>query len=676
MPRLYIQYKENAPIPTLTQTLPSVIQGEEPVVGELVAACVSDPSVKGQLGIGQQNYGPFTLHLPINVHRSALDDKRYASRDSTTIDPGCPITELGDHGSESKNPLIIMNAGQGIRNWLTVENDTAQQLALAKGVADVHLGIELLIQGAHREPAEWKVVAQVSNNKPVPNSKLFHLDIIYLADSGLPAEKELILYCRPVFQEQFKFLQQRVIKNNVQGWILGPPGTGKSTTTLAFASTLNKTDWTVTWIHLGRRKLPFCIRIEDGMKKTLKFHFSSSTSLQYVLMQSLNTVDENKKHIVFLDGYVMSKSNHDDLLTVCDRWRDEGKRNRRLAVICSMAARSKVNTVEDMIDNVEKFYVYSWDKEEYLLAIQHDEFFDNVQGALDANDKSQEIEHQADPSTSSSLKADLIEAKFYYAGGSSRFMFDYPTSYVIEILLEAVESATDVNMYATGMIGGQSDHVINRLYSLHLVDSKRVARSISQYAAFQLALKLGPDLIVNLARSTANDSNPAMEGWIFESFFFSTLRKNGIELYEREGDEPYLKWHKAEYKSVDTKLGVFPPLSHADGVWLKPIDWQQGGYDAIYIKKSEGLVQFFQVTRGEKRSFKIEYFAKFASLLIDLDSTFEVKKLDIFFVVEMGKLEAFKVGTVSGEGRLVSFGWDHFKEKDKVKVLGMKGFNI
>jgi hypothetical protein len=49
-------------------------------------------------------------------------------------------------------------------------------------------------------------------------------------------------------------------------------------------------------------------------------------------MQSLNTVDENKKHIVFLDGYVMSKSNHDDLLTACDRWREEDKRNRTLSV--------------------------------------------------------------------------------------------------------------------------------------------------------------------------------------------------------------------------------------------------------------------------------------------------------------------------------------------------------
>jgi hypothetical protein len=114
-------------------------------------------------------------------------------------------------------------------------------------------------------------------------------------------------------------------------------------------------------------KAPFCLRIEDGIKKTLQFHSASFTSYQYELVQSLNNVDENKKHIVFLDGYVMSQSNHDDLLTSCDQWRDESKHNRRLAGVCSMAVRPKVNVVEDMIDNVENFKVHSWDKDEYLL---------------------------------------------------------------------------------------------------------------------------------------------------------------------------------------------------------------------------------------------------------------------------------------------------------------------
>jgi KaiC/GvpD/RAD55 family RecA-like ATPase len=52
------------------------------------------------------------------------------------------------------------------------------------------------------------------------------------------------------------------------GWILGPPGTGKSTTALAFASTLDKKDWIVTWIHLSQSK---CVRNELATVKLISF---------------------------------------------------------------------------------------------------------------------------------------------------------------------------------------------------------------------------------------------------------------------------------------------------------------------------------------------------------------------------------------------------------------------
>jgi hypothetical protein len=41
-PRLFIQYQKNAPVPILIQSLPSVLQGEEAVVGDLVAARTAD----------------------------------------------------------------------------------------------------------------------------------------------------------------------------------------------------------------------------------------------------------------------------------------------------------------------------------------------------------------------------------------------------------------------------------------------------------------------------------------------------------------------------------------------------------------------------------------------------------------------------------------------------------
>jgi hypothetical protein len=89
-----------------------------------------------------------------------------------------------------------------------------------------------------RRRTEWEV-STLGKLSYDPNSTIFQLDSNYLAKTGLPDQK-LILYCRPTFHEQFKFLRERVIDDGVLGWILGPPGTGKSTTALAFASTLDR----------------------------------------------------------------------------------------------------------------------------------------------------------------------------------------------------------------------------------------------------------------------------------------------------------------------------------------------------------------------------------------------------------------------------------------------------
>jgi hypothetical protein len=99
-----------------------------------------------------------------------------------------------------------------------------------------------------------------------PKSNLFELDADYLVNTGLLAQK-LVLYCRPTFHEQCNFLKERVIDNGVLCWILGPPGTGKSTTTLAFASSLDRNEWIVTWIQLSRTNHPLYV-LYDGVSKT------------------------------------------------------------------------------------------------------------------------------------------------------------------------------------------------------------------------------------------------------------------------------------------------------------------------------------------------------------------------------------------------------------------------
>jgi DNA polymerase III delta prime subunit len=521
-------------------------------------------------------------------------------------------------------------------------------------------GIDYLITAGDKERkrrrSEWEVstLAQLSYD---PNSTLFQLDTNYLAKTGLPTQK-LVLYCRPTFHEQFNFLRERVIDKSVLGWILGPPGTGKSTTALAFASTLDKKDWVVTWIHLGDY-YPVCVRLEGDSKKSRKIYDSNIEELFDILEE----VDESKQHIVFIDGYTLNGDKHIDVQKACYSWLQEDREKRRLVVVCSMSSRYKAKLEEDMMLNLEQFNVYSWKEEEYLLAVRNDEFFSHVKTALDSG-------LQIDSS-----REDLVRSKFYFAGASARWMFLFATKAVIEQTDESVSKVTDIIPYIKGTIGDLSNNVINRLFSSSLAQHglfRRKTSVVSRFAGIMLAIKVGPDLIRHLAEVTRHDGNPSMDGWMLEMWFFASLRHGGVKLLNKRGRESQ-SWPESNVETLD--VNSFPPLPENTGMWFKPKKWNQGGFDAIFIDKSKGLVIFVQVTGGDTHTFKIQYFHHFLLALGQSSQTFEITSLDIIYLVEQKKHATFKLATPTGQGLLEPFGWKKGKEKNKVKIVGVRGWN-
>ncbi|OAJ44884.1 hypothetical protein BDEG_28068 [Batrachochytrium dendrobatidis JEL423] len=467
-----------------------------------------------------------------------------------------------------------------------------------------------------RRTSEWEKVSTLAQLSYDPNLTIFKLDTNYLAKTGLSTEK-LILYCRPTFHEQFSFLREKVIDNGILGWILGPPGTGKSTTALTFASTLDKNDWVVTWIHLYIDCYPVCVRLEGDSKKSQEIYDSNIDKL----FDILHKVDESKQHIVFIDGYTSNGQKHIYVQQACYSWLEEDREKRRLVVVCSMSSRYKAKLEEDMLLNLKQFNVYSWKEEEYIHAVQNDEFFNHVKAVLDSD-------LQIDSS-----REDLVRSKLYFAGASARFTF-----------------VNDIFPYVKGTIGDQSNNVVDRLFSSSLK---------------------GPDLIRKLANATRHDGNPSMNGWILEMWFFASLHYDGVKLFD-ENDNEFQTWPASNFKTLD--INAFPALPENNGVWFKPNKWNQGGFVSIFLDKGKGLVRFVQVTDGDTHSFKIKYFHSFLLMLCQLPQSFEITCLKIIFVADQKKRSTFKVAEPSVPGMLTDFGWRLGEELDKVKVVFIKGW--
>ena len=193
---------------------------------------------------------------------------------------------------------------------------------------------------------------------------------------------------------------------------------------------------------------------------------------------------------------------------------------------------------------------------------------------------------------------------------------------------------------------------------------------VSRFAGVQLAIKAGPDLIRRLAEATRHDGNPSMDGWMLEMWFFASLRHGGVQLFEIDGRE-FQTWPESNVLTLD--VTCFPALPENNGVWFKPKKWNQGGFDAIFINKSKGLVKFVQVTSGDSHSFKIEYFNNFLKEQGKSPSSFNVTNLEILFLVDEAKKLTFKLAPPSRRGMLKKYGWKSGEEKDKVKIVFIKG---
>lgn len=91
-------------------------------------------------------------------------------------------------------------------------------------------------------------------------------------------------------------MREEVLEEGCLGWIFGSLGAGKSCTAMAFASTLDRNEWILTWIHV---KVSFasswlCVRLEGDERKTRRF--------QICEMNEVLHNESGKKYLVLLDG--------------------------------------------------------------------------------------------------------------------------------------------------------------------------------------------------------------------------------------------------------------------------------------------------------------------------------------------------------------------------------------
>ncbi|KAG3120156.1 hypothetical protein PI124_g1083 [Phytophthora idaei] len=377
--------------------------------------------------------------------------------------------------------------------------------------------------------------------------------------------------------------------------------------------------------------------------------------------------------------------------------------------------------------------MYSWTQDEYLAAIANQVFYSKVMdffvatNAFEVNDEGGDDVELSDDDT----KKLALALKFYYAGGSCRFMFQYPTEGVKTILERAVHSAaskTDLVKYCNGAWHTDS---INRLYGMQ-PDSPCGGRfPVSSYAAALLAKETGPDEISWLMNRLNASNNRAVNGHLLEWLFLaatpqrsvelvgtveniltrakvlqfdpkkpfktvemkrrypgvvSACHPNGtydieydngkkdtdvdVELLHKNGSDSDDNVKQKKFKEGDKVEIHFQSNFEIRGNWklLQPVVWYQGSYDMLYFSTDARKVTFIQVARSDKLHLKMRYFHE---VLLKLDQAgMIISGVVIYFVVKSTEYYQNYQVTVEDRGLLASFNsnWT-CPEEDFVKKM-------
>jgi hypothetical protein len=120
-----------------------------------------------------------------------------------------------------------------------------------------------------KQNIEWETFDTSNFPNPQFDSKgYFHLPKEFLVGSGLE-EKSILVYPRESFKEERKFLEDRALSNKMFGWVLGPPGTGKSICAFSYMLDLISRGWVATWFHLSSMEID-CLQIIGHTKMILR----------------------------------------------------------------------------------------------------------------------------------------------------------------------------------------------------------------------------------------------------------------------------------------------------------------------------------------------------------------------------------------------------------------------
>eukprot|EP00035_Acanthoeca_spectabilis_P017923 m.378877 g.378877 ORF g.378877 m.378877 type:complete len:748 (+) comp16708_c5_seq13:64-2307(+) len=419
--------------------------------------------------------------------------------------------------------------------------------------------------------------------------------------------------------------------------VVGPPGTGKSTTVWLSALHKARTGSRVLWIHIARElECAVCI-MKVGKIVTPKGLLPANVAEA----QILQCLEDQDFDLIVLDGVTRNpipvyQNIQSALRTYTHNKIQEG--TACTLIYCasqSLRTDGSTNIPSYFLDGTAAPVVMSappWSLQEFKDAVAHPEFWSSIQDVVAdvpvpetiANAKAAAATSAGYDSADPVDPAAAVENKFLVSGASARWMFGMSTEDVILDCDRYIEEVHDVETIIGHRQGTANPNAINHL---QIVNNNGVRSLISDYATRSLLRwnELHTMALLTDISSKLMEDNPAFDGWVLELDFLTQIK---AALNSRKGQEATTiklfrsansdvaseQWNIAGVTTKVTLAGVIDPhgleLEFMDGWWFIPKKYNQGGYDAMQLYTGvDGKLcaRFVNVTRSDKHDIKCQY---------------------------------------------------------------------
>ena len=369
--------------------------------------------------------------------------------------------------------------------------------------------------------------------------------------------------------------------------VSGPPGTGKSIEVWAWA----------LWKAKTTRKKVLWFGIGKGFKKNVVVIDGETQNLTEYEAE-IDYIKDFEGDFIVADGVTINLDK--EITAACATWR-ERREGRSFITVSSVTIGVGLEILESL--NLTTRQVPSWSLDQYEAAIKDDDFFDSVKNCLKVNDD------DVVDGLSSDEKVDLLRAKYYYAGGSARWMFEFNIEKMLadfEYHFIKVTNFDDIYFEAGGAVALS----VNHMRSLLKKKSGALAYTfISRYALRRFYAKVADkvnfftdiyrlDDLYRLASQKKNqEQNPVLSEFCFELDFDSQLDacikdEKNLVVYDGEKDVEWQISKKVDFdkeSSVLTKVKAFFQEENdmCKHFWLRPQKCNQGAYDFLHFYYDE-----------------------------------------------------------------------------------------